>query len=169
MIMYNINRLLKDAGIDDGNWNLVKLYEAACFYAEMTGTPIPDHFPLFGKKAFTTAVGIHASAQEQAAKRVEGIKAGTIEPTEEEIVALLEYLEATVYTTVNPAEIGRHNEWQIGPLSGGANVRMWLKTRGLKEVNDKVMQAVLRYAKEKDRVLSDKEVFRLLRGLKAIG
>jgi len=165
LIMYNVQRLLKEAGVEENKWNLRGLYGAALHYAEMTGTPIPLHAPLIGSNAFTTSVGVHANAQEQAMIRVREIAEGKTEPTEDEIIRLLEYLEATVYTTVDPSEIGRHNDWQIGPLSGSANVRMWLRSRGHAPVDEEIISAVLDSAKQRDRILRDDEVFDLLREL----
>ncbi|MCL5054871.1 MAG: 2-isopropylmalate synthase, partial [Firmicutes bacterium] len=71
--------------------------------------PIPDSYPVFGKDAFRTATGVHASAIIKAEKKGES------------------WLADRVYSSVPAGDFGLKQRIEIGPMSGQSNVIYWLE------------------------------------------
>jgi 2-isopropylmalate synthase len=111
------------------------------------GVPVPVNTPIVGADAFRTATGVHAAAVIKAERKGQ------------------EWLADRVYSGVPAAWIGRHQQIEIGPMSGLSNVRYFLAVRGL-AASPETEQALLEAAKHSDHVLGEEEaleVYRLAR------
>ncbi len=119
---------------------LPKLVETV---AEALGVPVPPSAPIVGRDAFRTAAGVHAAAVLKAGLRGEA------------------WLEDRVYSGVPARWLGRRQEIEVGPLSGAANVRHFLRAHGLTEEPGRV-ERLLAAAKGSRRVLSARELLDLV-------
>ncbi len=108
--------------------------------AKLMGMPVPNNYPCFGKDVLKTQTGVHAAAQLKASEKGEG------------------WLEDAIYSAVPAAEIGRHHEPSIGPMSGKANVLWFCKTYGLRPPEPNQIEKVLAAARNSGRILSRDEV-----------
>jgi 2-isopropylmalate synthase len=117
---------------------LAPLAEYCLRAAELLGVAIPANHPLVGEGAFRTATGVHAAAIRKAERQ------GS-------------WLSERVYGAVPSSAVGRAQELCIGPLSGRANVEHWLAVHGL-PANERLVGALLAYARASDHVLGDSEV-----------
>jgi 2-isopropylmalate synthase len=111
--------------------------------AAATGIDIPCNYPAIGKDAFETSTGVHAAAILKAQT------AGDI------------WLTNRIYSGVPADELGREQVVTVGPMSGAANVVVWLTSRGLLSEPETV-ERILGLAKTSDRVLRDEEIECLL-------
>ncbi len=112
--------------------------------AELLGVSVPANHPLVGEGAFRTATGVHAAAIRKAERQ------GS-------------WLSERVYGAVPSSAVGRSQELCIGPLSGRANVEHWLAVHGL-PANERLVGALLAYARASDHVLGDSEVLAVVTG-----
>lgn len=113
---------------------------AYCEQASLaTGRPIPANYPAIGRDAFRTASGIHASAILKARRR-HG-----------------DWLADRVYSAIPAELLGRHQEIDVGCMSGASNVQAWLEAHG-REAPADVVAAVVRAAKRSHRTLRDDEL-----------
>jgi 2-isopropylmalate synthase len=101
--------------------------------------PVPYNYPVFGRDAFRTATGVHASAI---------IKAMAADRTD---------FADRVYSSVPAGDYGCRQIIEVGFCSGRANVRYWLQERNL-EVTDARVDAVLQCAKRGETVLTTAEI-----------
>lgn len=124
-------------GIRDDDLTLLPDYCARVSNA--TGVPMPVNAPIVGRDAFRTATGVHAAAVIKAMKRGHDLLANL------------------VYSGVPAHFVGRRQEIEIGPMSGGSNVVHYLGTRGL-PTSPEIISAVLEQAKRSDHVLTESEV-----------
>lgn len=115
-----------------------------------TGVPIPVNYPMVGADAFRTGTGVHAAAVIKAYKKGEA------------------WLADRVYSGVPAGMVGRHQEIEVGPMSGESNVVFWLQTRNIEPTPERVL-AVFQRAKSVDRVLTDDEVHAVLAALAEAG
>jgi len=122
-----------------GRWDLRSLPDYVEAAARLLGREIPPGAPAVGGDAFRTSTGVHASAI---------LKAQALGATE---------LADLVYSSVPAAWLGRRQTIDIGPMSGAANVKAWMRARGIPE-RPGVVARVLELAKRTDRVLTDDEV-----------
>jgi 2-isopropylmalate synthase len=135
---------LKLLGVrDDDLSHLLDYVELA---GRATGVPIPINTPIIGRDAFRTATGVHAAAVVKAQRKGDT------------------WLADCVYSGVPASWVGRHQEIEIGPMSGGSNVQHYLKTRGL-PTTPEVVQEVMKVAKTSDRLLEEEEVLGIVRRL----
>ncbi len=102
--------------------------------------PVPYNYPVFGRDAYRTATGVHASA---IVKAMESNRPDFAD---------------RVYSSVPAGDYGCSQTIEVGYCSGKANVQCWLGDRGL-EVTSERVSTILEYAKEHDKVLSDEEIF----------
>ena len=129
---------IKTMGLLDRN--LIKLGEYCQFVSRVTGFPIPNNYPTFGRDAFRTASGIHASAILKAIHKVEDSE-----------------LADLVYSAIPASMVGLKQQIDIGPQSGKANVLFWLGEKGI-EPNDDLVISILEAGKRSDRCLTDEEI-----------
>ena len=109
-----------------------------------TCVPVPANTPMIGRDAFRTATGVHAAAIIKAQKKGD------------------RWLTDYVYSGVPASLIGRHQEIEIGPMSGSSNVIFYLSQREI-VASQELIQAVLLAAKESDRILQEPEILAIVR------
>ncbi len=107
------------------------------------GWPIPSNYPVFGRDAFRTATGIHASALIKAYKKGDSALADVI------------------YSSVPAGLFGRRQVIEISPMSGRSNVIYWLETRGIEATEERV-SCIYEHAKMSSSVLEEDQVMSLL-------
>ena len=116
-------------------------------YCEMAaaacGWTIPYNYPVFGRDAFRTATGIHASAI------IKSYRKGDTE------------LADVVYSAVPAGLFGQRQVIEIGPMSGKSNVIYWLETRGFHATEERV-SCIYDFAKKSSSVLEEDQVLSLL-------
>ncbi len=128
---------LKLLGLRDDD--LTCLPEYVELAGRATGVPIAVNAPIIGRDAFRTATGVHAAAVVKAERK------GNV------------WLADRVYSGVPASWVGRGQEIEIGPMSGGSNVNHYLKSRGL-PTTPPVVTAVLEAAKKSSRILEEQEI-----------
>jgi 2-isopropylmalate synthase len=107
--------------------------------SEACEVEIPPNYPVFGRDAFRTATGVHAAAL------IKAFRTGDVD------------LADRVYSGVPSRLVGRHQEIEIGPMSGRSNVVFWLERRGI-EATDALVDEIFTRAKDSSRVLRDDEI-----------
>ncbi|HYV46981.1 MAG TPA: LeuA family protein [Myxococcaceae bacterium] len=114
--------------------------------------PVPVNYPLSGSDAFRTATGVHAAAIIKAQKRGD------------------EWLADRVYSGVPAGEFGKHQQIEIGHMSGMSNVKYWLEKRGI-PCDESLCQDILKRAKTCSWTLKDEEILEVVasHGLPARG
>jgi len=124
--------------------DLSKLADYCRLVAETTGVPCPDNYPVIGRDAFRTGTGVHAAAIIKA--RAKGD----------------DWLADLVYSGVPASLVGRHQEIEIGPMSGRSNVEFWLRFRGI-EPEKALIDAIFDRAKQSTQTLDEAEILALCR------
>jgi 2-isopropylmalate synthase len=124
--------------------DLSKLTDYCRLVAETTGVPCPDNYPVIGRDAFRTGTGVHAAAIIKA--RAKGD----------------EWLADLVYSGVPASLVGRHQEIEVGPMSGRSNVEFWLRFRGL-DPAPSLVDAIFERAKSATHTLTEAEILALCR------
>ncbi len=132
-------RMLGWAGGD-----LSELMDYATLASCMLGVEIPAGQPFVGRDAFSTATGVHAAAMHTALARHD------------------EELLDSVYSAIPAAWLARHQQVEVGPLSGASNIRFWLRTHGY-PASEEVTARILEFAKAADHVLGEEELHHLAR------
>jgi 2-isopropylmalate synthase len=112
--------------------------------ARATRVQIPPQYPLAGSDAFRTATGVHAAAIIKAEKKGHS------------------WLADRIYSGVPASMFGKEQEIEIGHYSGESNVVYWLQKRGY-EPKKELVQTILAHAKRGNRVLTDEEVFQVIK------
>ena len=123
--------------------DLTHLGEYCQTVAEACGVPMPPNYPVFGRDAYRTATGVHASAVIKAFKKKDAV------------------LADAVYSGVPASLVGREQIIEVGPMSGRSNVVYWLERRGL-DATDERVDRVFAAAKAAAGVLTEEEIRRLL-------
>ncbi len=126
--------------------DLTALPEYCARTSEGTGVPIPVNYPVVGADAFRTGTGVHAAAVIKAFKKGD------------------HWLADRIYSGVPAEMVGRHQEIEVGPMSGESNVVYWLESRQIEPTPERVM-AVFQRAKSVDRLLLDEEIHSVLAAL----
>ena len=119
--------------------DLTKLVAYCEAVSEACAWPIPWNYPLAGRDAFRTATGVHAAAI---------VKAFNLDDPE---------LADRVYSGVPAGLFGKHQEIEVGHMSGKSNVKAWLAAHG-HEYDEGLAQAILAEAKLTDHTLSTDEL-----------
>lgn len=132
-----------------GDRKLEKLALLCDKVSKATQFPIPINYPVFGEDAFRTGTGVHAAAIIKAMEK--GHALGDV-----------------VYSGVPAGEFGREQEICIGPMSGVSNVRYWCRKRDV-EPDDALTKAILAKAKEGSRLMSDDEIWSVIRAVRGEG
>ena len=112
--------------------------------AEVCKVDIPYNYPLAGHDAFRTGTGVHAAAIIKAERKGD------------------QYLADRIYSGVPAGMFGRHQEIEIGHMSGMSNVIYWLQARKI-PYDEGLLALVLQRAKAGDHVLREEEVLDLVR------
>ena len=102
---------------------------------------VPVHFqyPLVGDDAFRTATGVHAAAI------IKAVRKGNTE------------LADRVYSGVPAGWFGKHQQIEIGFMSGESNVVYWLQSHGI-DPEPGLVKHIFAAAKAGDHLLSDEEI-----------
>jgi len=135
---------LKLLGVRNGD--LTRLLEYVNLAHESIQAPLPLNYPMLGRDAFSTATGVHAAAV------IKALASGD------------EWLVDRVYSGVPASWMGRAQRIEVGPMSGASNVRYWLKQEGFR-VEQYVVDAVLKAAKQSDRLLTWDEIVSIVEQL----
>ncbi|HTM20413.1 MAG TPA: LeuA family protein [Kofleriaceae bacterium] len=130
------------------NHDLSKLLLWCKITSRATHMDIPPQYPLAGSDAFRTATGVHAAAIIKAERKGHS------------------WLADRIYSGVPAGMFGREQEIEIGHYSGESNVVYWLRKRGV-EPEPGLVGAVLAAAKRGDRVLTDEEIFQVIKEYRA--
>jgi 2-isopropylmalate synthase len=131
---------LKLLGLRDDD--LSKLPDYVELVSNATDRPISCDTPIVGRDAFMTATGVHAAAVIKAHKKGHS------------------WLADRVYSGVPASWVGRTQEIEVGPMSGGSNVMYYLQSRGL-DAGQEAIAAVLEAAKSSSRILDEEEILRI--------
>ncbi|MBI3261850.1 MAG: 2-isopropylmalate synthase [Acidobacteria bacterium] len=123
--------------------DLSHLKDYVAMTSEICGVPVPANYPVFGRDAFRTATGVHASAV------IKAIKKG--EPG----------IADTVYSGVPAHLVGREQEIEVGPMSGRSNVVFWLEHHGFPATEPNI-ERVHEAAKASTTVLTNEEILDVL-------
>jgi len=112
--------------------------------SEATGVAIPDSYPIVGRDAFRTQTGVHAAAILKAKAKGD------------------DWLADRIYSGIPAALVGRHQEVEIGPMSGQANVLCWLDAHGV-ERDPELVRTIFEAAKQASTTLAESDVLALCR------
>ncbi len=126
--------------------DLSRLPEYCRIVADAVGVPVPVNYPVVGSDAFRTGTGVHAAAIIKAKKKGH------------------DWLANRVYSSVPAEELGLEQKIEISPVSGLSNVKHWLATHGYDADDERACRVLFDTAKRTDRVLTDEECHRLVRG-----
>jgi isopropylmalate/homocitrate/citramalate synthase len=128
---------LKLMGAIDNDLTLLNEYvKKANEYIEV---PLPHNYPVFGRDAFETGTGVHASAVIKAMKKGD------------------QWLADRVYSGVPAADFGLKQVIRIGHMAGRSNIIWWLEQKGI-EVNEELVVHLFEIAKSQRRNMTDKEI-----------
>ncbi len=125
--------------------DLSKLPEYCQLVSRATGVPLPENYPVLGRDAFRTATGVHAAAIIKARDKGD------------------DWLADRIYSGVPAGLVGRHQEIEVGPMSGRSNVVCWLRDHGI-EPRPELVEVVFARAKQSSRVLDEAEIRALCAG-----
>jgi 2-isopropylmalate synthase len=100
---------------------------------------LPKNYPVFGKDAFETGTGVHASAVVKAMKKGD------------------HWLADRIYSGVPAQEYGLEQKIRIGHMSGRSNIIWWLNKNEYK-ITDELLQYLFDIAKSQTRLMEDEEV-----------
>ena len=128
---------LKLMGAIDNDLTLLNEYvKKANEYIEV---PLPHNYPVFGRDAFETGTGVHASAVIKAMKKGD------------------QWLADRVYSGVPAADFGLKQVIRIGHMAGRSNIVWWLEQNGI-EVNEELVANLFEIAKSQRRNMTDEEI-----------
>lgn len=133
---------LKLEGIIDTD--LTCLPEYCRLVSRAVQVPIPVNYPIMGRDAFRTSTGVHAAAIIKAQNRGK------------------EWLADRVYSGVPAGVVGRHQEIEVGFMSGVSNIVYWLTTRGI-DPERGLVDEILRAAKQHNRVMTEDEILEIVK------
>jgi isopropylmalate/homocitrate/citramalate synthase len=106
---------------------------------EYIKVPLPRNYPVFGRDAFETGTGVHASAV------IKAIKKGDT------------WLADRVYSGVPAGDFGLKQVIRIGHMSGRSNIIHWLESRGM-EANEDLVAHLFEVAKSQPRNMEEEEI-----------
>ena len=100
---------------------------------------LPRNYPVFGKDAFETGTGVHASAVVKAMKKGE------------------HWLADRIYSGVPAQDYGLEQVIRIGHMSGRSNITWWLRKNNY-QITDELVAYLFDIAKQQRRLMDDEEV-----------
>lgn len=124
--------------------NLAPLPRACELVSRATGVPVPDQYPVIGRDAFRTQTGVHAAAILKA--RAKGD----------------DWLADRIYSGIPASLVGRHQEVELGPMSGQANVVYWLQARDI-AADPELVQALFERCKAASATLEEADILAVCR------
>lgn len=133
LVMVNLKMMGRVPG------DLRALTEYVGWVGRWAGVHVPWNYPVFGRDAYRTGTGVHASAI---------IKA--LNKGDQALVDL-------VYASVPASWFGKSQIIEVGPMSGDSNAAYWLRQHG-EEVTELKVREICRHAKASDHTLSDDEI-----------
>jgi 2-isopropylmalate synthase len=159
-ILLNINDVLTDAG-RNMPYNLKILSKALSLYDEITHSEQEQH-GMMSRRAFTTSLGIHAAAIykcKQLAEEARSLGHDTLADN-------LNKMSRTIYSAVDPHDVGREFEITISPWSSEKTVRLAYMIMGHDpdSLKHEKIEEILVTAKALGRELTKKEFIDLLDG-----
>jgi 2-isopropylmalate synthase len=119
--------------------DLTSLPRYVNFVSRVTGVPIHQQYPVFGRDAFRTGTGVHAAAIIKAKKKGN------------------EWLADRVYSAVPAALFGLEQIIEVGPMCGLSNVIYWLASNGYPQ-DEQLAKKIFEKAKSSNRNLTDSEL-----------
>jgi 2-isopropylmalate synthase len=119
--------------------DLTQLPEYVKHVSRVTGVPLDDRYPVFGRDAFRTGTGVHAAAIIKAKKK------GS------------EWLADRVYSGVPAGMFGLQQIIEVGPMCGLSNVIYWLASNNYPQ-EEALAKEIFQQAKSTNRVLTDEEL-----------
>jgi len=126
--------------------DLVHLPAYCRLASDVCNVPLPANQPVVGDDAFRTASGVHAAAVAKALEMED------------------HWLADRIYSGVPAAMVGRAQTIEIGPMSGGSNVRYALRQMDI-EPCPELVGRILEVAKSLDHVMSEVELLRTVVGV----
>ncbi len=129
--------------------DLTQLQAYGELVSQKCGVPIPVNYPVLGRDAFRTGTGVHAAAVIKAKNKG------------------ADWLADRVYSGVPAAWVGRHQEIEIGHMSGESNVIYWLTTNGY-EPTRPLVDAIFNIAKSMNRNLTEMEIREVIQSLQTV-
>jgi 2-isopropylmalate synthase len=123
--------------------DLSRLGEYCNKIAEACEVAIPYNYPVFGKDAFETGTGVHASAVIKAMRKGDA------------------WLANRVYSGVPSDLFGLSQKIAIGPMSGRSNVEYWLDERKIPK-SEALIEAILARAKSSRRLLTEPQLMKIV-------
>jgi 2-isopropylmalate synthase len=139
---------LRLMGVIDND--LSKLSEYCRLVSKVCDVPTPFNHPVMGRDAYRTSTGVHAAAV------IKAIRSGH------------EWLADRVYSGVPASWTGRHQEIEIGPMSGASNVIYWLESRGV-DAEEGLVEEIFDAAKNSDRVFAEDTVWKMVKDYQGRG
>ncbi len=124
--------------------NLAPLSRVCELVSRATGVPVPDQYPVIGRDAFRTQTGVHAAAILKA--RAKGD----------------DWLADRIYSGIPASLVGRHQEVELGPMSGQANVVYWLQARSI-PAEPELVQALFERCKAASATLGEADILAVCR------
>ena len=134
---------LKLLGIHDAD--LTMLPEYCELIAEACQIPLVHSYPVLGHDAFRTATGVHAAAIVKAHAKGDA------------------WLADRIYSSVPASMVGRRQIIEVGPMSGLANVKYWLREHGYDFEDQDLCDRIFQAAKRTDHTLTGGELEALCR------
>ena len=119
--------------------DLRKLPEYVRFVSKVTGVPLVDQYPVFGRDAFRTGTGVHAAAIIKAHRKGD------------------EWLADRVYSGVPADLFGLKQIIEVGPMCGMSNVIYWLTSHGY-PADETLSKEIFALAKDSNRNLTEEEL-----------
>ena len=108
---------------------------------------LPRNYPVFGKDAFETGTGVHASAVVKAMKKGD------------------HWLADRIYSGVPAQDYGLEQVIRIGHMSGRSNITWWLEKNNY-EITDELVAFLFDIAKQQRRLMDDEEVHSAIKNWK---
>ena len=111
---------------------------------EYVKVPLPRNYPIFGRDAFETGTGVHASAVVKAMNKGD------------------HWLADRIYSGVPASDYGLKQIIRIGHMSGRSNIIWWLKNNGY-QVTDGLVEHMFSVAKKQIKLMEDEEIHNSVR------
>lgn len=119
--------------------DLTAMPEYVKFVSKVTGVPLVDQYPVFGRDAFRTGTGVHAAAIIKAKRKGD------------------DWLADAVYSGVPAGQFGLRQIIEVGPMCGLSNVIHWMEFNGYQQ-DEALAKELFALAKSSNKILTDEEL-----------